>query len=484
LKTERSRNSEIPRDAPGDVLRVMVIVLLVAAPLALGSVHEPAFVPLLAVGSAVGLASWARGHWRRAHGGDMPELPGRRPLLALHALVLFQLLPLPVGLLRWVSPGSFIYYDEPLLVPLTGFRPISVNPADTVRGLCFLSGMCLLYGAVFREFQETRWRRRLVAAVVGTGFVMTLAALVQAASSEPTRIYGLWKPQWDWGVFGPYVSRNHFAGYLAMAIPMSLGLAWDAVGALAIEWRHRRPAWVALGGHAGNAALRRAALAMTLVVGLLASGSRGGVMAFVLAMLALLVLLRRRRGALVLLFVLVLGLGLLWVDLGGLRQAFETRGIRQSRVVIWADALRMFPDFPVFGAGFDTFGTSYIRYQTLSRYHWYGEAHNEYLQALLDLGVVGAGLVLVLLGTLFRPALRAARANTLEAGVLGGLLACCFHNLVDFNWQIPANAANFAALAGHATAANEAAQRAALSLTPVTAPPRIAGTGTHLSGAP
>ena len=49
-----------------NLLRVPTLCLLVAAPLALGAVHEPAFVPLLVVGSAVGILSWARGHWVRA----------------------------------------------------------------------------------------------------------------------------------------------------------------------------------------------------------------------------------------------------------------------------------------------------------------------------------------------------------------------------------------------------------------------------------
>ena len=146
--------------------------------------------------------------------------------------------------------------------------------------------------------------------------------------------------------------------------------------------------------------------------------------------------------------VVVVLAGLYWVDLGPTWQAFESRGIRGSRIDLWRDALRMFPHFPLLGSGLDTFGSAYPNYQTLSRYHWYGEAHDEYLQVLLDTGIVGALLMAVLLWTLLRAALRAARESPLDGGMLGALLACCFHNLVDFNWQIPANAATFAAIAG------------------------------------
>jgi O-antigen ligase len=431
------------------LLRVPMLGLLAVAPLALGAVHEPAFIPLLTIGGAIGLFSWARGHWMRARGGQMPIVPGERLLLGFHALVLAQLLPLPPLLLRLVSPGSFHFYDEVSLVPLTEWRPISVNPADTARGFAFLAGMSLLYAAAFREFRDERWRRRLAGTVVVTGLVMTVAALIQAASPEPTRIYGLWKPEWDWGVFGPYVSRNHFAGFLAMAIPLALGFAAEALVDLSTEWSLRPRGWVALGGPAGNAAIRRLGVALALVVGLLASRSRGGLMGFVLSAIALPFVLKGRGRALVVLALIAVVLaGVYWIDLGPTREAFESRGIRGSRLDLWRDAARLLPHFPVLGCGFDAFGSAYPSYQTLSKYHWYGEAHNEYLQVLLEAGVVGALLMAGMLWILLRSAARAATETPLDAGIFGALLACCAHNLVDFNWQIPANAATFAALAG------------------------------------
>ena len=113
--------------------------------------HEPVFVPLLAGCVAAGV--WAQWRARRAadEGGPVPPLPGGRLLLALHALALLQLVPLPPPVLGLVSPGSFSYYSDTQLVPLTAWRPISVSPPDTLRGLAFLAGFSLLYVAVFRE---------------------------------------------------------------------------------------------------------------------------------------------------------------------------------------------------------------------------------------------------------------------------------------------------------------------------------------------
>jgi O-antigen ligase len=352
-------------------------------------------------------------------------------------------------MLRLVSPGSFAFHDAPALVPLTRWKPISVSPPDTLRGLLFLAGMSLLYGAVFREFQEERTRRRLAAVVVGTGLVVSLEGLLQAASGD-TKIYGLWRPHWDWGVFGPYVNRNHFAGYVVMTIPIALAFAVESLQRLVANWRRRRRrGWIALGERDGSALVGRAAVAFALIVALLAAASRGGFTAFALTAFALPLVFRHSRQSAVVISAVAF-FGVAWMGLGGIVHGFETRGVRASRLNLWQDAIRMVPDFPVLGAGFNAFGTAYPVYQTVDKGVWWGEAHNEYLQALVDTGVVGAVLTLSLIYVLFCNTIPAARKGALEAGLLGALLASAFHNLVDFNWQIPANAATFVALAGTA----------------------------------
>jgi O-antigen ligase len=438
-----------PRGAvePRDLLRLAVLVCLVAAPLAFGAVHEPASIPLLAVAYVTGLLSWARGHWARAHGEAQARVPGRRLLLALHTLVAFQLLPLPPAALRWLSPGSVAFREERSLVGLAEWSPISVSPPDTLRGLLFLGGMSLLFATVFREFDTSRWRRILGGTVVATALAITIEALLQAASPEPARIYGLWRPRWDWGVFGPYVNRNHFAGYLVMAIPLALGFTLRSLHELRASWGRRRVRWLALGERAGPATLWRASVALALLVGLLASQSRGGLMAW-LASLTALPLAVRRRAATTALVLLLASAAVGWMGLAGFAQGFESRGIRASRVEFWSDALQLAPRFPLLGVGLNAFGTAYPPYQTFHKEIWWGELHNEYLQALVDTGVLGALLAAALLVRLFASALRGAARGAIEAALLGSLLASASHNLVDFNWQIPANAATFAALAG------------------------------------
>jgi O-antigen ligase len=432
--------------APGrtqDTLCVLVVATLALAPLALGSVTESAFIPLLVMCFGVGGVSWARGHVRRTLGEDVPEVPLARVLLAFHALVLFQLVPLPPFLLRRLSPGSFAHYYDRLLLPIERFWPISVNPADTVRGLFFLAGYSLLFGAVFREFKEPRWRRRLAYMVIVVGLLMTLVGLVQSAYGTKA-IYGFIHTIYDWAIFGPYVNRSHFAGYVIMAIPLAVGFAIEGLSGLRRQWGRRR--WLVLGDPEANAFVRRSAEAVMLVVGLIASQSRGGVVAFAASMAALPFTSRHRRAAVgVVLFVGLLAVP--WLGLGDIIYAFEVRGIQASRIDMWRDMLPMFPSFPLLGSGFNAFGTAYAPYQTIWRTDFIGQAHDEYLQVLFDTGLVGLGLFAVILGRTIGAAAVAAGRSAFGVGLFGALLALAVHALVDFNWEIPANAATYVALA-------------------------------------
>ena len=439
MTTARSRASSF--------VRVLVLALLALAPPLAGAVHEPVFVPLLVGCALAGVVALVAGR-----GAEAPRLPGGVLLVALVALVLFQLVPLPPALLRVLSPGTYAFHEVQLLVPpLVAWKPISVSPPDTLRGLAFLASFSLLAIAVFRELGEGRARIWLVRTVVYTGLGITFAALLQAVSPEPRKLYGVWQPRWDWAVFGPYVNRNHFADYLVLAGALAVGLALQALARVRAAWATRRRAFLVLGEAEGLALVRASAVVMVIVAGLVASRSRGGVTAFAVAMIAMALAAPGRKRTMLAVLVLT-ALGVSWIGLGGVIEAFEMRGIRASRLDLWRDMLPMVPQFPVFGAGWNAFATVYPWYQTVWKTDWIGEAHNDYLQALLDGGALGLLLVLAVVGMVLRAALGRAGRSPLDLGVLGALVGFAFHELVDFGGQIPANAATAIALAAAALA--------------------------------
>lgn len=424
-------------------LRFTVLATVVAAPWAFGAVHPQVYSVLLVVAYVGGIASWARGHWGRAHGETVPRVPGSVVLATLLAIGLVQLLPLPEGVLRVVSPGSHALASFVSLTPQLGWRPISVSPPDTLRAVVFVGGMSLLYGFSFREFRSRTWRHRAAGAVVLSAALMSVEALVQAGSS-PKAIYGFFHPRWDWAVFGPFVNKNQFGGYVALAFPLALAWSRAAQSVLARAWRRR--GYLALGDRAGTDWLLRAALVAVLAFSLIACRSRGALVATVLAAVVGPLAVRRLGHALVAAGVLAACL-LFLVGTETFTQQVA-QGTRDSRLAFWTNSLEIARDFPVFGSGLNTFGIAFMRYQKVFRNEWLNAAHNDYLQALTDGGFLWAAGVVALTVLLLRRALEAARSGGLAVGLLGSVIASCAHALVDFNWQIPGIAATFCMLAG------------------------------------
>jgi O-antigen ligase len=427
------------------VVRGSVILLLVGAPLAEAWGFTPAYTAcVFALSFVAGLGSC----WLARDGRSQP-VPASGWLLGFFGLILFQLVPLPPFFLRVVSPGSYHLYTADLLAPTGAWYPVSVSPLRTALALPQFAGECLLFAAVLREFRGDRWRRRLAWILVSTGLFLALEGLYQAASPTPFKIYTIWSRPEDqeWAVFGAFAGRNQFAGYMVMLAPLGFGFAVEAWQDLVRGWQRRPRGWLVLGESPGGRALWRSAVAMVLAVGVFASQSRGGIAAFALSMLLLPLAFRHRLRVFALVALLALA-GVIWVDFGRAVHGFETRGIRASRIDLWLDAARMVPDFALFGVGLGAFGPVYLHYQTFWRGLSYGATHNDYLQILTDTGIVGLVLAAGGFWAILRRAFRAASLSALNAGMLAALLASMCHVSVDFDWQVPANALTFVALAG------------------------------------
>lgn len=438
-----------PHERLGVVSRAAVFVLLVAAPLAFGSVHREAYPGFLGLAALAGIASFARAWLRRRRGEPGDAVPGWRLLLALNLLVLFQVTPLPPSVARFLSPSSFAFHQTQYRLAPEAWRTISVNPSLTRQGLLFLAALSLFYGAAFREFGGAHRSRRLATLIVAVASFMTLVGFVQRASPDPGKIYGLWKPYYNAHVFGPYPNRSHYAGYVVMAIPLALGLAIESLFLTRRLWLRRARRFSALGEPQASATALRTTLALFNVAGVLSAGSRTAVVACAVSAFAVLAALRRRLLGAAMVVGIVALVGLISIDLDWFLGNVNRSRLESDRVVVWRDMAKIVPDFPVFGVGWNALGDAYAwRYQTVYKWGRWNEAHNEYLQVLLVTGVCGAAILAGLVWLLFRAALRAASGSPFGVGLLGAVVANATTNLSDFNLQIPANAATFVAIAG------------------------------------
>jgi O-antigen ligase len=113
------------------------------------------------------------------------------------------------------------------------------------------------------------------------------------------------------------------------------------------------------------------------------------------------------------------------------------------------DGLRMFLKRPVLGWGLGAFPVVYPQFRTFYTNFFVNEAHNDYLQLLVEMGLLGFATMLWFLVTLLRNAIKKMKnwhgdmSGAVTLACVLGVSGILVHSAVDFNLQIPANAALF-----------------------------------------
>jgi hypothetical protein len=462
------------------------LVLVAWGALAFGAVYPWAWQPLIAGAVVIGAAAMLVASRRGASGRGATVLWA---LLAVALAAALQLVPLSVSLRQAISPASenFLLAQDLAYSVSPGPRPLSIYPAMTVRGIVLLAGFSVWLAGLVRLFNLTGVARA-TGVIAGLGVLLALIGIIQLALLGQDvytgmRIYGFWKPRNVLTTpFGPFVNKNHFAGWMLMAMPLvagyAAGLAERGMRGMRATWRDRL-LWLSSrdGGR-----LQLVAFAFLLMgVSLILTRSRSGLSAFLIAMLVLAIVAARRSRSMVVAlvtggalaaFLAVIGL---WAGIS-LQQRFgstnEAVALRRS---IWHDAARVVADFPLTGTGLDTFGTAMFQYQTSFPDQHVQEAHNDYLQLAAEGGLLlGVPIVATLIlfvravARRFRAGEDDTRGYWIRVGAVVGLMAIAVQSIVEFSLQMPGNAALFVVLA--AIALHRAPARA--SSRPAAAPAR------------
>jgi O-antigen ligase len=435
----------------------VLLALVVVSPWPFGSVHPRTTQAIALISLLTALAAFL---WDGGHGHlYLPPRPILWTLLGLWALAALQLVPLPAALHQWLAPASaFVWRPaEPAAAAVLGSgpHPISIWPDATRRWLAFTTSVVALALAAAPALSRRRSLLRAAVAVVASGLLVTLYGLV-ARVFLGNKLYGVFDVP-TVAPFGPFVSKNHFAGYVELAALLAVGLA---VG-LADESRRRPGSLAWLDTPKASRVVAAWGAATILILGVLVSLSRGGVLSLTagLAAFALLSFATRRSGRVAQRTVvaatafLVLTLGALAVVLpGAVRDRMLTLGGATSeqsggyRLVVWRSTVRLIAGSPMVGSGFGAYEDALPRFKVGAGQLFVEHAENDYLEALAEGGLAGgllAGASAALLVPLALPAVRKEqyRLNrALRYAALGGLVAVLGHALFDFNLRIPSNA--------------------------------------------
>ncbi len=350
---------------------------------------------------------------------------------------------------QWVE-GELTIEWNPLFLPMAAFSFLILlqivlgasayrhDTASKALLFCAYGLLCFLVGQVLLRSVQAR---KIAFILALYGIAIAAFALLQGIAPNG-KLYWLRQPTMGGWIYGPYVNHNHYTGLMELLVPVPLVLSLTRL--------------------AGDRERIAAGIAAAIMAGtIFLSGSRGGMIAiFVELAVFAVVLLRQRKSYRIAIsvsaFAVVLISLLTW--LGGRELTSRVSSISTEtrsevsggmRLSIDRDAFRMFRQKPVLGWGLGTFPIVYPQFRSFYTNFFVNEAHNDYLQLLAEMGLLGFAVMVWFLIVLYRHAFRKIEDWMSDIG--GAVTLACtlgftgilVHSLFDFNLQIPANAALF-----------------------------------------
>jgi hypothetical protein len=416
---------------------------------------------LTIVAGALALALWCRD-------SSLQEAEDKRfdwfVFLVLAAIAL-QLVPLPFTVLGAISPGTIRFGQLYRLLPGDrasgpGAAPISVAPITSVCALAITIGVALAFWGT-RRIVARDGPRQIARHLSWIGMAFVALTIVQRRVA-PSRLLGVWMPEtFDADVFGPFVNRNHFAAWLVMALPLSVGYLISRTQAPMERDSHDRW-WIRIARCLDPRSIGLMVAISTMASGVFLSVSRSALAGLVCGLVICArgdrKLLRRTvlwPIALAFLVPVVLGGAMFAGGVSGRVERMLSSATPEllSRTTIWRETMPALQDFWPAGSGAGTYSTTMLLYQASFRPTvYFSQAHNHYLHLAVEGGVllvVPVALLLVAFVRLARRRLTCERYDLywIRRGAAAGLVGIAVQSLWETGLRMPANAILAAVLA-------------------------------------
>ena len=464
--SERSRGRrERPRIQPVEkTLLAVVAVHLVFLPWAFGSVHLPAQI----VSAVLAVAAFAISllprtiHPEESGGNTLRLVPGRRllrfPVFWLGLLLLgYVALQASNPVWAYITDGKYFWM---MRIPGTDWLPPGVRvPFEKWgpwRSFMVFGGAWLTVCAIWIGFTRRRTLQILVGALAANGLLVALLGVAQRMT-RTNQIY--WSADFPGAMtFASFVYKNHGAEYLLLVLASACALAgWFYLRGLRRMEKSNPSGVLAFG-------------AMFIAVAIVTSYARGATLTMLTYLLACIIGFvvhqlslpkEHRRTPILVVMVFVFGYflntGLEALQAGEAWERIKSGVTRQdlsweSREWASAATWEMIKDRPLTGAGAGSFEYVFPLYQQRDKRLGSGtmfwqQAHNDLLQFPAELGVIGCGLILAMLGWWFVPLIRSRFwKNPFSVCLTSGLIALLVYSWFDFPFQCPAVLVTWCAL--------------------------------------
>jgi len=382
-------------------------------------------------------------------------VPAVIPFLAFLCWNLIQVVPLPLTFVKIVSPATVQVYQDALFGNFPSWLPISLNPFLTLREFFRFSSYFLIYILTIQLLSNRKRLIRTINAIIVVATIISVEAIIQSLTGSEA-MYWLRKAIKSDLIFGPFMYKNHFAGYAEMVLPLTLTLFiyYRPKVIYARTWRRRLIDF--LNNYTADRYILYGFASSMLTLSLLLSRSRAGIICTLVSIGIMFFAGRKKMkinlnvfAPLLLLAIVFFGtvqIGLQRID-SRFGDVLETDGSTlNGRMTFWKNSFGIIKDFPVTGTGFGTFIDIYPSYniKNYTKKTSLHNCHNDYLENFTDGGIIAVLLVAWFLVSVFKQALTKFRkrrdklAVHIFIGSLTGVCALLLHSFFDFQFNLSA----------------------------------------------
>lgn len=276
----------------------------------------------------------------------------------------------------------------------------TVNAYATYNSFIQLVIYFLFFIACAKVASKQELVERLSSFIVALVFMITLLGLAQRLATSD-RI--LWKSvsSSPTTFFGPFINENHFGGFLGLTFPLVLGLMsyrLDQIKRVSGQESQKKVFWMNWISLMDKGVVFLFFLAVVTLAACFFSLAM--VSSFVLLFCCVVYFIayaRKRRGlhSYLILFIIFVSSFLLlqWLGYYLIASKFSSEHLRESlsiRFHVTKQSLALFFTYPFFGTGLSTYGfVSSHAVSYLVNEVWWNHVHNDYVELLIDTGIVG-----------------------------------------------------------------------------------------------
>ncbi len=379
------------------------------------------------------------------------------PIAVFIGLIVFQLIPLPAGLVSVISTNTAtikteLLSDLPNAERVLSRMNLTFYPHATKHDLRLIISIAGVFVVVVNTYRTPSRIKRLLMAIATIGGSLALLAFAQDIFGNG-RIYWF-VPTYGQACSGPFVNHSHYGQFMNLSIGAALGLIFVQLHEAFAGTKITSPI---VADYLSSAKAKLiwilAAMIILSAATIFISLTRGGMVSLLIAGAFTTLLLSSRQSlkgrswimALMVLgafiCVLYIGFDAVYDRLATLREIHHYKG----RWQIVRDICTAWTKFPIFGTGMGTHEVVYPMFDRSTIASLASHAENEYAQAAEETGLVGLISLAafgVFVWTSFARSIRKTRTPIYTAayGLGFGLLAVTLHSFSDFGQHLPANA--------------------------------------------